>query len=80
MVAFKRTYSNGNYICNTELIPLIDVANFEKKIPIEWINDSHNGLNQQFIDYALPLIQGEPERITEIGLPRFARLKKIIVG
>ena len=30
----------------------------EKKIPREWINAEGNGVNHQFIEYALPLIQG----------------------
>ena len=34
-------------------------------------------MNKEFIDYALPLIQGTPDRPLENGLPRFARLKKI---
>ena len=78
MVAFKREYDDGKYICRAELIPLTEVANFEKKIPFEWINEEHNGVCSEFIDYALPLIQGEVERVTENGLPRFARLKKIV--
>ena len=50
----------------------------EKKIPIEWINDSHNGVKQEFIDYVLPLIQGEPKLPKEDSLPRFAKLKKVL--
>jgi len=34
-------------------------------------------VTQEFIDYVLPLIQGENDRLVENGLPRFARLKKI---
>ena len=43
---------------------------------MEWINDEHNGLKQEFIDYALPLIQGTPSLPLEHSLPRYARLKK----
>ena len=69
---------NGNYVCNFKLIPLSDVANYEKKVPIEWINESHNGVKHEFIDYVLPLIQGEPEIPRECSLPRYARLKKVL--
>ena len=48
-------------------------------MPLEWINAEHNGVTQAFMDYALPLIQGENHRVTEDGLPRFARLKKVLV-
>ena len=53
MVAFERETVDGHYVCKTKLLPLTEVANFEKKIPIEWINDSHNGVKQEFIDYVL---------------------------
>ncbi|NLC72681.1 MAG: 6-phosphofructokinase [Ruminococcaceae bacterium] len=79
MVAFERSCgSDGEYLCSTNLIPLSSVANLEKKVPLEWITKEKNGVTQEFIDYALPLIQGEPERATENSLPRYARLKKIL--
>ena len=78
MVAFKRVMKDGEYTCETELLPLAEVANYEKKVPLEWINAEHNGVTKDFIDYALPLIQGEPERPTECSLPRYAKLKKIL--
>lgn len=76
MVAFERPES-GEYKCNIKLINLTDVANTEKKIPREWINEEGNGLNENFINYALPLIQGESKPPLENGLPRFAKLKKV---
>ncbi len=79
MVAFKREYDEkGNYVCRFELLPLESVANFEKKVPLEWINENQNGLKHEFIDYVLPLIQGEPELPLEHSLPRYARLKKVL--
>ena len=33
---------------------------------------------KQFIDYVLPLIQGETDAPKENALPRFARLKKVL--
>ncbi|MCD7748806.1 MAG: 6-phosphofructokinase [Oscillospiraceae bacterium] len=77
MVAFERAGENGEYACKTILIPLSTVANAEKKVPLEWINKDGNFVTQEFINYALPLIQGEPERPTEYSLPRYAKLKKI---
>jgi len=55
------------------------VANTEKKVPLEWINKEHNGVEQPFIDYVLPLIQGEPNLPKVDSLPRFAKLKKVLV-
>ena len=78
MVAFECLRAGERYECRTVLQPLDIVANFEKKVPREWINEAGNGIEQPFIDYVLPLIQGEPERPREHSLPRFARLKKVL--
>ncbi len=79
MVAFERaTDEKGGYKCNIVLLPLTSVANAEKKVPLEWITPEHNFVTKDFIDYALPLIQGEPERPTEQSLPRYAKLKKVL--
>ena len=77
MVAFQCT-REGGYKCETVLQPLDIVANFEKKVPREWINAAGNGVEQPFIDYVLPLIQGEPNGPKENSLPRFAHLKKVL--
>ena len=79
-VGFERVIKNGEYTCAMKLIPLSDIANTEKKVPREWINEEGNFVNEKFIEYALPLIQGEPNYVREDGLPRFARLKKIIAS
>ena len=78
MVAFRCTRGEDGYRCETVLEPLDIVANFEKKVPREWINEAGNGVNQQFIDYVLPLIQGDAKAPRVNGLPRFARLKKVL--
>ena len=76
-VAFHCT-RDGSYECKTVLEPLDIVANFEKKVPRAWINEAGNGVTQEFIDYVLPLIQGETDAPKENALPRFARLKKVL--
>ena len=78
MVAFEREYIDGAYHCKMVLLPLSSVANYEKKVPQEWINEEGNGLKREFIDYVLPLIQGEPELPLVDSLPRYARLKKVL--
>lgn len=76
MVAFERA-EGSEYKCNIKLIKLDDVANTENKIPREWINEAGNGLTKDFVNYALPLIQGESKPPLEDGLPRFTKLKKV---
>ena len=78
MIGFERVIKDGRYTCKTKLIPLNEVANVEKKIPCEWINEAGNGVKSQFVDYALPLIQGEPDLPKVDSLPRFCKLKKIL--
>ena len=78
MVGFERSYEDGKYVCRTKLFNLTDVANTEKKVPVEWINEAHNGVGKEFIEYALPLIQGEPNLPKQSSLPRFAKLKKVL--
>ncbi|MBQ3951732.1 MAG: 6-phosphofructokinase, partial [Oscillospiraceae bacterium] len=43
MVGFKRVMVDGKYTCEYVLLPLTSVANFEKKVPLEWITPEHNG-------------------------------------
>ena len=78
MVAFKREMVNGKYTCKMELLPLTAVANYEKKIPLEWINAEQNFVTDEFIDYIMPLLQGEPDIPRENSMPRYARLKKVL--
>jgi 6-phosphofructokinase 1 len=76
MVGLKRI-PGEKYEVEPELLELDKVANFEKKVPLEWINAEHNGVTQDFIDYCAPLVAGETKLVRENGLPRFAKLKKI---
>lgn len=78
MVAFDCSRDETGYRCQYKLISLDDVANLEKKVPLSWINAAGNGMEQPFIDYVLPLIQGEPARPMEHSLPKFASLKKVL--
>ena len=67
MVALKRL-SNDPYQCTTELVNINDVANYEKKVPLEWINEARTGMLPEFLDYARPLIQAELTPIFINGL------------
>ena len=78
MVGFERVYKDGKYTCKYVLIDLALVANDEKKVPLDWINPDGTSLNEKYVNYALPLIQGDMKAPLENGLPRFAKLKKIL--
>ena len=77
MVALLRDSQDGVYRCRTELVPLSSVANQEKKVPLSWIVPEGNNVTEEFVNYVLPLIQGEPVLPVENSLPRYARLKKV---
>ena len=57
----------------TEDVDLI--CNQEKTVPLEWITKSGSDIGQEFIDYALPLIQGGVKVPSKDGLPLFAYRK-----
>lgn len=79
MVGFERQ-PGPDYRIAPKAVDLAAVANAEKKVPQEWMTPDGVGLTQAFIDYALPLIQGETQLPFANGLPRFARLKKVKAG
>ena len=79
MVCYERK-AGDTYQCEYKLLPLELAANTEKTVPLEWITDNGTNISDEFIAYALPLIQGETDLPKEDGLPRFARLKKVLVN
>jgi ATP-dependent phosphofructokinase / diphosphate-dependent phosphofructokinase len=70
---------DGRIAWGTDLQPLTDIANVEHMIPRDWISDDGFLPNQKFVDYALPLIQGESNLPMEAGLPKFVTLQKVMV-
>ena len=50
--------------------PISEVANLEKKVPLEWINETHTGMTEDFLAYVVPLVQAELTPIYVEGLPR----------
>ncbi len=78
MVKILRT-GESPYIWETGLHPLAEIANVERLLPRDWIEEDGFLPNQKFVDYARPLIQGLNEAPTEGGLPKFVRLTKLPV-
>ena len=69
MITIERK-NTKNYKCTTNIYDIHNIANIEKKVPLEWINTKTNQMEQAFIDYASPLIQGELIPIFKNGLPQ----------
>ena len=68
VVVLKRI-SDDPYMCITETHDVHDIANVEKKIPLEWITDD-DYVTDDLIHYIRPLIQAELSPIMVDGLPR----------
>ena len=78
MVCYERK-AGDKYEIEYKLLPLELAANTEKQVPKEWIINDGTGISDEFVKYALPLIQGDCNMTKEDGLPRFAKLKKVLV-
>ena len=57
IVVINRIKSNP-YEYNFSLVPLKDVANKERKLELKYIDSINSSINDEFIDYLLPLIDG----------------------
>lgn len=69
MIILKRI-SDDPYICVTDIYDVHKVANVEKKVPREWINEEGDFVTEDFVNYIRPLIQAELTPIMVDGLPR----------
>lgn len=80
MIILKRV-SDDPYICITDIYDVHKIANVEKKVPREWINEAGDYVTQDFVNYVRPLIQAELTPMMVDGLPRHLRLEDAkIVG
>ena len=69
MSALKRICDDP-YQVEIELADLSKIANFEKKVPMEWINEEGNDIKDDLLTYLKPLLQGEVQIPYENGVPR----------
>jgi len=67
--------SSRPYAFETCAMEIEKMANIEKHVPTEWITPSGDYVTQDYIDYALPLIQGEVAPFFVNGMPRHILLK-----
>lgn len=74
MVSFIRD-SSSPYMLSCGLVDVNQVCNQEKCVPKEWIINDGTDISREFIDYALPLIQGNPAILMKNGLPGYAYRK-----
>lgn len=70
MVTCSRLSGPG-YELEYGLTEVGNVCNREKSFPVEWITAEGSDIGPEFLNYALPLIQGQPDHIMENGLPKY---------
>jgi len=75
MVTLERA-EGPEYRCEIGAIPLGQVANIEKKVPLEWITPEGTYVTEEFDTYARPLIIGELSPFMVDGLPRHLFIDK----
>lgn len=68
---------DGSYKVSYDLVDVSKVANLEKKVPDKWINEAGNDITDEFIEYARPLIQGEPVIEYKNGLPVYLTIRHL---
>ena len=74
MVAIERV-SNEPYQSTYAIHEIDKVANGERTIPREWINEEGDYVTEEFIEYAKPLIEGEFYPYIVNGIPRHLVIK-----
>ena len=75
VIVFERT-SNTPYNINMKSHNVYDIANVEKRVPIEWIDSKNGTVSNELIEYIKPLIQGEVYPIMVDGLPKHLKLNR----
>jgi len=68
MMIFKRQ-PDKEYGVSIEAVDINLIANKEKLVPREWINEEGNYVTDELIRYMKPLIMGEPKLTMKDGLP-----------
>jgi 6-phosphofructokinase len=72
----REVQPDGTVKWSTGVQPLADIANVEHFIPRDWVSEDGFLPNEKFVEYALPLIQGEVNTPMEGGLPKYTLLEK----
>lgn len=69
MVVLQRL-SDDPYQAGTEVKDVHKIANDEKLVPREWVNEEGDYVTEEFISYVRPLIQGDVSPVVVDGIPR----------
>lgn len=73
MIGMKRV---EEYKIEYELNDVKNICNKEKTFPTEWLNEEGNDINNEFLNYLTPLIQGEAKLKFNNGMPCYCYRNK----
>jgi 6-phosphofructokinase 1 len=73
MAAIRRL-SDDPYRVEFISVPVSEVANHEKTVPLDWITPSGNDVTEEMMTYLRPLIMGEVNLKYENGIPKQYKL------
>lgn len=73
MAVVKRVKNHPYRVAYTS-VPVSLVANKEKTVPLEWINEQGNDIEQPLMEYLQPLIAGEVPLSLSNGLPVYFKI------
>ena len=63
--------SDEPYKVEYSSVDIAEVANLEKKVPLQWINEAHNGVTEEMLRYLRPLVKGEMSCRYKDGVPDY---------
>ena len=73
MITIKVT-SRAPYLVTYDQFDIHEIANVERKVPLDWIINDGTYVSEEFIKYARPLIMGELEPYYSEGVPQHLSL------
>lgn len=78
MVVIDRI-SDDPYMSSAGIYDVHRIANNERFVPHEWVNEEGNYVTEEFINYVEPLIQGDYQPFMVNGLPQHLVLNKNLI-
>ena len=77
MTTLNRT-GNSPYSYELSSVPVCDVANKAKAVPLNWINNEKNNVTDEMTEYLAPLVLGEVSIEYEAGVPKYLDISHLL--
>ncbi|MBD5097485.1 MAG: 6-phosphofructokinase [Lachnospiraceae bacterium] len=77
MTTLNRT-RNVPYSYELSSVPVCEVANKAKAVPLDWINKEKNNVTEEMVAYLAPLVLGEVPIEYEAGIPKYLDISHLL--